>query len=60
MFQWEAVKDILVINGYQKVTSPGGLECWYKPGFKPSDSDLRQAEIEADFIDQYRDEVGFD
>lgn len=57
MFQWEV---ILSNNGYIKTQSPGGLECWYKPGFEPSFDDLFQADVEADFIKEYGDEVGFD
>ena len=56
----DKIGEIMRKNGYFMVKTPGGMECWYKPGHEPSKDDLNQADIEADFISTYREEIGYD
>ena len=47
-------------NGYFVTKTPGGLEYWYKPGHEPNIDDMDQADIEADFFNHYREDIGYD
>ena len=57
---WNNIASFMKKNGYSMTKTEGGLECWYKPGYQPTQKDLRQADIEADFISSYKDECGLD
>lgn len=53
-------EEIMRKNGYFVVKTPGGLDCWYKPGHEPTLEDLDKADIEADFASYYKEEMGYD